>query len=105
MFDDDIQLDAAAFQALPEAVLRLDVRQPWEHELARIPGSVLIPLNVLEARVGELDRTRPVAIYCHHGARSMQALRFLQSLGFLEVANLRGGINAYSRLDPSVPTY
>ena len=105
MFEDDIQLDAAAFQALPDTVLRLDVRQPWEYELARIPGSVLIPLGVLEARVAELDRDRPVAIYCHHGARSMQALRFLQAMGFRQLANLRGGINAYSRLDPSVPTY
>jgi adenylyltransferase/sulfurtransferase len=83
----------------------LDVREPWEYDLARLPGAVLIPLGELVDRVGELDPGRPVAAYCHHGMRSLQALRFLQSAGFADIAHLSGGIDAYSRLDPSVPRY
>jgi rhodanese-related sulfurtransferase len=89
----------------PASVQILDVREPWEYELARIPGAVLIPLGELVARAGELDPDRPVAAYCHHGMRSLQALRFLQSVGFTDLAHLSGGIDAYSRLDPSVPRY
>ena len=104
MFESGHHLDAAAFQALDTASVQiLDVREPWEYELARIPGAILIPLGELGARIGELERTRPVALYCHHGARSLHALRFLRSAGFSEVAHLAGGIEAYSQLDPSVP--
>jgi sulfur-carrier protein adenylyltransferase/sulfurtransferase len=106
MFESGPHLEASDFQALDPAYVQiLDVREPWEYELARIPGAVLIPLGELGARLGELDPTRPVALYCHHGVRSLHALRFLRSAGFTEVAHLAGGINAYSQLDPSVPRY
>jgi rhodanese-related sulfurtransferase len=106
VFENGPQLDAQAFKALDASQVQiLDVREPWEHDLARIPGSILIPLGQLPHRLGELDRTRPVAAYCHHGMRSMQALGFLQSAGFKDLAHLSGGINAYSLLDSSVPRY
>jgi rhodanese-related sulfurtransferase len=106
VFETGFQLDPQAFQALdPSVVQILDVRQPWEHDLARIPGAVLIPLGELADRVGELDPHRPLAAYCHHGVRSLNALRFLKGLGFNDLAHLSGGIDAYSRLDPSVPKY
>jgi rhodanese-related sulfurtransferase len=106
VFDSGSHLDAQSFRALdPSAVQILDVREPWEYDLARIPGAVLIPLGELAGRVKELDPARPVAAYCHHGMRSLQALRFLQNLGFMDLAHLAGGIEAYSLLDPTVPRY
>lgn len=106
MFEAGPHLDVQAFRALDLSSAQiLDVREPWEYELARIPGALLIPLGELVERVGELDPARPVAVYCHHGMRSLQALRFLRSVGFRDIAHLSGGIDAYSRLDAMVPRY
>ena len=94
--------------AAQEAVYLLDVRQPWEHETAALPGSVLIPLDQLQARAAEV---RPpagaaVVVYCHHGIRSRSAAAFLERLGFPDVASLAGGIDAWSLcVDPHVPRY
>ena len=89
----------------PATVQIVDVREPWEHALARLPGATLIPLGELAERARELDPRRPVAAYCHHGVRSRYALAILRDLGFQDLAHLAGGIDAYSRLDPSVPRY
>jgi adenylyltransferase/sulfurtransferase len=105
VFEKGLHLTPEACRDLPDRVQRLDVREPWEYELARLPGAILIPLGELEGRLGELDRSRPLVAYCHHGVRSLQALRILQGAGFTELAHLSGGIEAYSRLDPSVPRY
>lgn len=106
MFESGPHLDAQAYQALDPALVQLlDVREQWEFDRARIPGAILIPLGQLVERWQELDPAKPVAAYCHHGMRSLQALRFLQSVGFKDLAHLSGGIDAYSRLDPSVPRY
>lgn len=105
MFEQGIHLSPEAYRDLPEAVQRLDVRERWEFDLASLPGAILIPLGELADRVGELDPARPVAAYCHHGTRSLYALRFLQGAGFRDLAHLAGGIDAYSRLDPTVPRY
>jgi adenylyltransferase/sulfurtransferase len=101
----DFHLSAEACRDLPERVQRLDVREPWEYELARLPGAILIPLGELADRVGELDQSRPVVAYCHHGVRSLYALQILSDAGFPELTHLSGGIDAYSRLDPSIPRY
>lgn len=105
MFEQGYNLSAEAFRGLPDAVQRVDVREPWEFALARLPGAVLIPLGELAARAGELDPSRPVAAYCHHGARSLRALQVLRAAGFEDIAHLAGGIDAYSQMDPSVPRY
>ncbi len=106
MFEAGHDLDPAAFKALdPTQVQILDVRHPWEHDRARLPGALLIPLGELADRLGELDPSRPVATYCHHGVRSLQALRILRNAGFTDLAHLAGGIDAYSRVDSSVPRY
>jgi adenylyltransferase/sulfurtransferase len=106
MFEGGAHLDAQAFRALDPAVVQLlDVREPWEFALASIPGARLIPLGDLAARSGELDANRPVAAYCHHGMRSLQALHILRGQGFADLAHLTGGIEAYSQVDPSVPRY
>lgn len=105
MFEDGHNLSPEQFRDLPEEVQILDVRQPAEHRAAHLPRSILIPLDQLSARFHELDPSRPVAVYCHHGSRSLFALRALAQAGFTQAAHLAGGIAAYSRLDPSIPTY
>lgn len=84
----------------------LDVREPWEHALGALPGARLIPLDQLEARMGELDPGREVVVYCHHGIRSAEATRFLRRQGFAAARNLAGGIERWSlEVDPTVPRY
>ena len=86
--------------------LVLDVREPWEADIATIPGSVLIPLGDLGERLGELDPAASVVVYCHLGVRSNYAARQLASVGFGHVRNLAGGIDAWSRsVDPAVARY
>ena len=105
MFEPGTQITAVTFRDLPDTVQRLDVREQWEYDLAHLPGAILIPLGELVERWQELDPDRPLVAYCHHGMRSLSGLRFLMSQGFTDLANLKGGIDAYSRLDPSVPRY
>lgn len=105
MFESGMNLSPEAFRELDSSVQILDVRESWEYDLAHLPGAILIPLGQLAGRLGELDGSRPVAAYCHHGARSMHGLRLLHSAGFKEIAHLAGGIDAYSLLDPSLPRY
>ena len=63
-------------------------------------------MRTVPARYLELDRDRPIACLCHHGGRSMQVAVFLAQQGFTHVANVAGGIHAWSaQIDPSVPQY
>src|SRR5437660_4579170 len=84
----------------------IDVREPFEYEIARIDGAKLIPLGEISERADELQREQPIIIHCHSGQRSAQAVRLLQRRGFSNVYNLEGGIDAWSdQIDPSVPKY
>lgn len=89
----------------------LDVREPWELQTASVrpePGFelVAIPMNEVPARLAQLDAQRPVACLCHHGARSQRVAMFLAQQGFGEVANIAGGIDAWSQeRDAGVPRY
>ena len=86
-------------------VLLLDVREPWEHQVARIGSSQLLPMNELPGRLGSIDRSRAIVVYCHHGVRSDMAAEWLRSQGF-DAKNLEGGIDRWSReVDPAVPRY
>ena|SRR2546422_4850652 len=91
-----------------DRVWLLDVRQEWEHQLARLQGQALIPLHELP---GRLDEVQPgpgaqVVCYCHHGVRSLNAAAILRQAGFANAVSLAGGINLWSQLiDPSVPRY
>ncbi len=88
------------------SVVLLDVREPWENSLAKIEGSVLIPLGTLPQSLEQLDRNAEIVAYCHHGMRSADAMQFLLQQGFPSVKNLVGGIDAWSvQVDPSVPRY
>ena len=84
----------------------LDVREPWEVEIASVDGAVNIPLGELTGRVGELSRDKPLAIMCHHGGRSAQATAWLRNQGFDHATNVAGGIDAWARtVDPTLSRY
>ena len=84
----------------------LDVREPFEWEIAKIPGAILIPLGDLPTRLDELNASDNIVVQCKSGGRSANAVQFLQDHGFSKVCNLVGGIHAWSdRIDPTVPRY
>jgi adenylyltransferase/sulfurtransferase len=89
-----------------EDLFILDVRNPEEFRIGRIPGSTLIPLPDLPQRVRELDAGREIIVHCKSGMRSTKAVNFLRDQGFKNLRNLKGGILAWSeKIDPSVPKY
>ena len=89
-----------------EAFTLVDVREPYEYEIARIAGSRLIPLGELESRLSEIPRTGTLVLQCHSGARSEHAVRLLREAGFENASNLEGGIDAWSvEIDSAVPRY
>ncbi len=90
----------------PEEVVLLDVREPFEREYAAIEPSLHIPMQEVADRTDEIPRDRTVVVYCHTGARSLMVAGFLETRGFRSVANLRGGIEAWSiDVDSGVPRY
>ena len=89
-----------------EDIVILDVRNPEEVEISRIPGSILIPLGELAERVAELDTARQMVVHCRVGGRSAKAVEFLRSVGFRKLKNLVGGINAWAdEVDPAMSKY
>jgi adenylyltransferase/sulfurtransferase len=84
----------------------IDVREPHEYEIARIPGARLIPLGQLPNRLNELDTDADIIAHCKSGGRSQRAVDLLKQNGFKRVRNMVGGITAWSdKVDPSVPKY
>jgi len=93
-------------KAGPSKVLLLDVREPWERGLAVIEPSAHIPMGQVAARTAELPKDRLIVVYCHGGTRSAMVAGFLEGHGFPSVANLSGGIDAWSvEVDRKVPRY
>ena len=105
------QLSVQELQALMEGAPQsrprlLDVREPWEFQLAHIDGSELLPMQTIPNRVDQLDRSHPTVVICHHGTRSLQVVAFLERHGFENLHNLQGGIDAWARqVDLRVPLY
>jgi len=88
----------------------LDVRETWECDIASIAPFgfelKLMPMQTIPAQLMMLDKTRPIACLCHHGARSMQVATFLEHHGFEHIVNIAGGIHAWSdQVDAKVPVY
>jgi rhodanese-related sulfurtransferase len=84
----------------------IDVREPWEYDIAHVEGSELIPLSTLPARVHALDKQRHYALLCHHGMRSEMAANWLAQQGFTQLTNIEGGIDAWSHtVDSTLPRY
>jgi rhodanese-related sulfurtransferase len=90
----------------PADLILLDVREPWEHDAAKIDGSLLMPMGQVAARVQELDPDAHIVTICHAGVRSLNVAIWLRNEGLENVQSLRGGIGAWSReIDPKVPRY
>lgn len=88
------------------APLLLDVREEDEVRLCALPGSLHIPMNLIPLRHNELPDDIPIIVYCHHGIRSLNVARYLAHVGFENVANLQGGIDAWARqIDPTMARY
>jgi rhodanese-related sulfurtransferase len=88
----------------------LDVRELYEVQTACVTANgfelVTLPMGSIVEQLSELDKDRPIACLCHHGSRSMQVAAYLSSQGFTHLANIAGGIHAWSsQVDPSVPMY
>lgn len=86
----------------------IDVREPFEHEIARIDGARLCPMSDFQATFDEaaLPASAEIVVMCHHGVRSAHVCRYLMQNGFERVFNLDGGIDAWSReVDRAVPRY
>ena len=89
-----------------EPFVLIDVREPHEYQICRIPGSKLIPLGEVPKRMNELDSADEIVVHCKSGMRSAKAVDLLMKSGFLKIHNLKGGILAWSdQVDPSVPKY
>jgi rhodanese-related sulfurtransferase len=89
----------------PAPVL-LDVREPWEYALCHIGDCKSIPMGQIPDRIGELDPRAKIVVICHHGVRSQAIAQFLEQAGFIDVANLQGGIDAWARqIDPEMIQY
>ncbi len=89
-----------------EPFVLVDVREPHEYQICRIPGSKLIPLGEVPKRMSELDSADEIVVHCKSGMRSAKAVDLLMKAGFLKIHNLKGGILAWSdQVDPSVPKY
>ncbi len=89
-----------------EPIQLIDVREPFENEIARIDNARLIPLGELPSRLDELDHDSCLVMHCHTGTRSAQAVQLLRGSGFRNVFNLEGGIDRWSdEIDPTVQKY
>ncbi|HEY8356945.1 MAG TPA: rhodanese-like domain-containing protein [Ramlibacter sp.] len=100
----------AWLQEQPAGAVVLDVREPSELQVASVEADgfelLAIPMNDIPSRLAEVPRDRPLAVLCHHGGRSQRVAMFLEQQGYAGVANIAGGINAWSmERDPSVPRY
>ena len=89
-----------------DKLVLVDVREEWEYSLAKLDGSILIPLGTLPQSLTRLNRDAEIIAICHHGMRSADATNFLLQQGFANVKNLVGGIDAWStQVDGTVPRY
>ena len=96
----------ADLRARGVAHVLLDVREAEELSMAGLPGALHVPLALVPLSLEKLDRAQPLVIMCHHGSRSLMAMRYLAQQGYTQLSNLKGGIDAWSReVDPTVPRY
>ncbi|MBO0850190.1 MAG: adenylyltransferase/sulfurtransferase MoeZ, partial [Pseudonocardia sp.] len=86
----------------------IDVREPHEYEIVKIPGSVLIPKDrILSGEaLAEIPQDKPLVLHCKSGGRSAEALAALHKAGFSDAVHVGGGVLAWAnQVDPSLPTY
>jgi rhodanese-related sulfurtransferase len=84
----------------------LDVREPWEYQIAHIDNAQLMPMHTVPGELDKLDPRADIVVICHHGVRSMQIAHFLERAGFDHIYNLQGGIDTWAQsVDKNMPTY
>ena len=96
----------AALRASETPPSLIDVREPWEHAIAHLDEATLLPMGQIYEWAPALDKEADFVIVCHHGQRSAAVCQFLSGMGFKQVANLSGGMDAWSiAVDRTVPRY
>jgi adenylyltransferase/sulfurtransferase len=110
VYVEEVEVEAVedAIQAgkIPGQINLLDIREPFEGEIAQIPHSRLISLAEFSGKMHELDSSREIWLYCKDGARSARAWKMLYDAGFRKIKNVAGGIDAWSEeIDPKMPRY
>lgn len=92
-----------------EKLVLLDVREPGEHQVCRIDGALLIPMNTVPQRLQEIEVLADeslLVVYCHHGMRSLNTVAWLRKQAVTNCVSMSGGIEAWSTtIDPKVPRY
>ncbi|MFZ1125261.1 MAG: rhodanese-like domain-containing protein [Candidatus Baltobacteraceae bacterium] len=89
-----------------ETFVLLDVRENDELAKASLPWAKHVPMAHVPQRLAELPKDKPIVVMCHGGFRSSRVAQYLRKNGYSEVANLTGGIDAWSQeIDPNVPVY
>jgi rhodanese-related sulfurtransferase len=100
------QLQARLSDSTQPVPVLLDVREPAEFAICKIPGALLMPMHTVPARLQELERAAEIVVICHHGGRSARVAMFLEQQGFSNTINLEGGVSGWaSDVDPSMPRY
>ena len=102
------QITPEEYQSIPaaESYVLIDVREPFEWDICQLENAMFIPLGDLQNHLEELDPDARYLFYCHHGNRSNVACAMALEQGISNVANLAGGIEAWSNtIDPKVPRY
>ena len=109
--DEEIPLEidvhhAARLAGNGHGAMILDVREPFEHAIGIVDGSVLVPMRRVAESLGDLPGDKPILVICHTGVRSLRVAEFLRARGFENAASIAGGIAEWSReIDPSIPRY
>ncbi|PAW67557.1 MAG: molybdenum cofactor biosynthesis protein MoeB [Opitutia bacterium Tous-C1TDCM] len=93
-------------RAQPDRTVLLDVREPYELAICRLPDARAIPLREIPDHIGDLPRDQHLLVLCHHGSRSLRVTEYLRDQGFAAVTNIAGGIDAWAQeIDPSLARY
>lgn len=98
---EELRLEMAKGEASGQPVNLVDVRNPDEFEQCRIEGSQLIPLPEIPHRHGEIRAERPVYVHCKAGVRSARVIEYLESIGYEDLINVEGGMDAWQALEDS----
>ncbi|MDP9021535.1 MAG: molybdopterin-synthase adenylyltransferase MoeB [Actinomycetota bacterium] len=101
----ELEVLPSEYEERKDEVVLLDVREPHEYQISRIPSATLIPKGELPGKLSELDPAREYVVHCKSGVRSLEAVQLMRGAGF-RARSMRGGITAYARqIDPSIPVY
>jgi rhodanese-related sulfurtransferase len=93
-------------ETAPARPLLLDVREPWEFDIACIEGSMLVPMRTIPERMQDFNPDQEIVVICHHGIRSRMVGLHLENHGFSNIINLTGGVEAWAReVDPDMVSY